>query len=99
MSTKVEVLGRVKTPGFFSFNSNLREVLDLAGGFDDPFFKQTIILDEIVVLRKDASQYYGKEFLVTYENSENLPLNRMIKSSFMKIPIIEILRYIQLKEK
>ncbi len=74
VSTKVEVLGRVKTPGFFSFNSNLREVLDLAGGFDDPFFKQTIILDQIVVLRKDSSQYYGKEFLVTYENSEKFAL-------------------------
>ena len=46
-----------------------------------PLIKYTInaalnsnYLDEIVVLRKDASQYYGKEFLVSYENSEKFAL-------------------------
>ncbi len=74
VESKVEVLGRVKNPGEFSFKSNLKDVLDLAGGFNDPVFKQTIMEDEILVLRKDASSFYSEQFIINYNNAENFNL-------------------------
>tara|TARA_B100001057_G_scaffold499161_1_gene608785 strand:+ start:3971 stop:5926 length:1956 start_codon:yes stop_codon:yes gene_type:complete len=81
--TDVTILGRVVLPGqypaFKMINSSnekqikarnsLRNVLDLAGGFDDPIFRKTIN-DNIVVLRLDETQFYSKEFQVNYADSD-----------------------------
>jgi len=74
VATKVEVLGRVKSPGLYASNGTLKEVLDLAGGFNDPLYRKSIRDDEILVLRKDANQFYGLEFKVPYNKSDNFNL-------------------------
>ena len=58
VESKVEVRGRVKNPGRYPSNSSLKEVLDLAGGFNDPEFRQSI-QEDILVLRKDKNQLYS----------------------------------------
>ncbi len=75
VESKVEILGRVKNPGMYSFNSTLKEVLDLAGGFNDPIFRQTINEDNIVILRKDAKSFYGKVITTSYDSSQDFALN------------------------
>jgi len=70
----VEVFGRVKNPGRFSANSTLKEVLDIAGGFNDPIFEQTILKSQITVLRQTSEQFYGKEFIVSYSSSSSFDL-------------------------
>ncbi len=69
------VYGRVTLPGEYpvSKSTNLKQVLDLAGGFEDPIFRKTIN-DNIVVLRLDDNQYYGKEFNISYEDSDKFEL-------------------------
>lgn len=74
VESKVQVLGRVKIPGQYSSNSSLKDVLDLAGGFNDPIFRQTIDKDKIVVMRKDPSNFYSKQFVLKYVDSENFKL-------------------------
>ena len=74
VATKVEVLGRVKSPGLYASTGTLKEVLDLAGGFNDPLYRKSIRDDEILVLRKDANQFYGLEFKVPYNKSDNFNL-------------------------
>ncbi len=75
-NSKVEIYGRVKVPGeYSSLNMSLRDILDIAGGFDDPIFRQTINADEITILRKNAKQFYGDEFKVAYEDAESFLLN------------------------
>lgn len=74
-SSKVEILGRVKNPGKYpATNSSLKDILDIAGGFDDPTFRKTIRDDSILVIRKDANQFYGKEFKVSYESADSFQL-------------------------
>ena len=74
VNTKVQVLGRVKNPGLYpAFNTNLKDILDIAGGFDDPYFRKTI-RDEIIISRKDENQYYNLEFKVLYENAADFKL-------------------------
>ena len=70
----VEVFGRVKNPGRFSANSTLKEVLDIAGGFNDPIFEQTILKNKIIVLRQTSEQFYGKEFTISYSSSSSFDL-------------------------
>lgn len=70
----VEVFGRVKNPGRFSANSTLKEVLDIAGGFNDPIFEQTILKNKITVLRQTSEQFYGKEFTISYSSSSSFDL-------------------------
>ena len=70
----VTVYGMVKNPGIFSSSSDLREVLDLAGGFNDPFFRQKIYEDEIIILRKDPNDYYAIPFYISYNNSKGFKL-------------------------
>ena len=70
----VEVFGRVKNPGRFSANSTLKEVLDIAGGFNDPIFEQTILKNQIIVLRQTSEQFYGKEFAISYSSSSSFDL-------------------------
>lgn len=75
VASKVQVFGRVKNPGEFSaINSSLRHVLDMAGGFNDPIFRKSIRDDNIIILRKDDSQFYGLEFNVPYSESSNFEL-------------------------
>jgi len=74
VETKVEIFGRVKLPGQYSGSATLKEVLDIAGGFNDPLYRQTIRDDEIVVLRKDINQFYGLEFKIPYAESDKFNL-------------------------
>tara|TARA_B100000945_G_scaffold319420_1_gene326583 strand:+ start:934 stop:2838 length:1905 start_codon:yes stop_codon:yes gene_type:complete len=74
VETKVEVIGRVKSPGLYAASSNLKTILDLAGGFDDPLYRKTIRDDEILVLRKDNNQFYGIEFKISYDESDSFNL-------------------------
>jgi len=73
VATEVRILGRVKTPGYYPA-TNLREVLNLAGGFNDPIFRKSIRDDDIMILRKDEKQLYGLEYNISYENSEEFKL-------------------------
>jgi len=70
----VTVYGMVKNPGIFSSFSDLKEVLDLAGGFNDPYFRQKIHEDEIIVLRKDPNNYYAISNYISYDNSKGYKL-------------------------
>jgi len=74
VATKVEILGRVKSPGLYASSGTLKEVLDLAGGFNDPLFRQSIRDDQILVLRKDSNQFYGIEFNIPYSKSDKFNL-------------------------
>ncbi len=74
VETKVEIFGRVKSPGAYPASSNLKSTLDIAGGFNDPLYRETIRDDEIVVLRKDKNQFYGLEFKIPYSESEKFNL-------------------------
>jgi protein involved in polysaccharide export with SLBB domain len=73
-NTKVRVMGRVLRPGEYPSSSSLRGVLDNAGGFNNPIFRKSILEDEILVLRKDEEQFYAKEFMVSYNDSEKFSL-------------------------
>lgn len=70
----VEVFGRVKSPGIYPANNSLKYILDIAGGFDDPVFRQTIIENEIKILRKDSNQFYGTELTTSYDEADKLQL-------------------------
>tara|TARA_B100000886_G_scaffold71583_1_gene45715 strand:+ start:2412 stop:4328 length:1917 start_codon:yes stop_codon:yes gene_type:complete len=75
-NSKVEIYGRVKVPGEYSaLNMSLKDILDIAGGFDDPIFRQTIKADEISILRKNSKQFYSDEFKVAYKDAESFLLN------------------------
>jgi len=75
VASKVEIFGRVKTPGKYSaINASLRDILDIAGGFDDPIFRKTIRLDEIIILRQDPNQFYSIEIPVTYDDADKFKL-------------------------
>lgn len=85
--TQVTVYGRVTLPGEYPAftnitsadnkqtlrRSSLKDVLDQAGGFDDPIFRKTID-ENIVVLRLDESNFFAKEFTVSYANSQDFSL-------------------------
>lgn len=76
VNTKVEVYGRVKNPGqYSSVNSSLKDILNLAGGFNDPIFRKTINDREIIILRQNENQFYGEEFMVAYDESAKFTLN------------------------
>ena len=74
VETKVEIFGQVKFPGSYPSTSNLKAVLDIAGGFDDPLYRKSIRDDEIMILRKDENQFYGLEFQTSYEKSDQFEL-------------------------
>ena len=83
----VTVFGRVFFPGNYpayklSDSSNtseinnivtLKDILDVAGGFDNATFRKTID-EDIVVLRLSSDQYYAEEFIVNYEDADNFNL-------------------------
>lgn len=80
----VSIFGRVTLPGTYPVfssvvssnnqqilrNASLKEILDLAGGFNDPVYRKTID-ENIVILRLDENQFYSKEFKVNYSESES----------------------------
>ena len=74
VDSMVQVYGMVKNPGKFSSSSNLKDVLDLAGGFNDPIFKQSIHTEEITILRRDSTQLYSKVYVVNYNDSKEFSL-------------------------
>jgi protein involved in polysaccharide export with SLBB domain len=75
VDSEVIIYGRVKNPGKYpSKNNTLKNVLDIAGGFDDPIFRQTIREDEIFVLRQDGNQFYSKEIPVAYKDADQFTL-------------------------
>ena len=75
-SSKVEIYGRVKVQGEYSaINMTLKDVLDFAGGFDDPIFRKTIVDDEIIILRKDDKQFYSQEIKSSYADADQVNLN------------------------
>ena len=72
-SVKVRIEGMVKSPGMYPV-ANLKEILDTAGGFEDPSFRNKIRQDSITILRKDVNQIYANDFKVSYNDSENFEL-------------------------
>ena len=71
----ITIYGRVKSPGSYpGANTTLKNVLDIAGGFDDPIFRQTIREDKIVILRQDKNQFYSEEISVAYKNADQFKL-------------------------
>ena len=74
VETKVQVLGNVKFPGLYPSILTLKEILDMAGGFQDPLFRKSIRSDEIFILRKDENQFYGLEFETSYDESDKFEL-------------------------
>ena len=72
--TMVEVVGKVKTPGNYSVNSSLKEVLDIAGGFNDPEYAENLF-STILIIRKDESKFGNLVFNVEYKDSESFELN------------------------
>ena len=75
VDSKVTVLGKVKAPGEYPASGNsLKDILDIAGGFDDPMYRKMIRDDEIIVIRKDEKQFYGLEFSTSYNKSDSFQL-------------------------
>lgn len=75
VDSHVQVYGRVKFPGKYpATNNTLKDILDIAGGFDDPSYRKTINLDEIVLMRADEKNYYSIEIKTTYSNANEIKL-------------------------
>ena len=73
--SKVRVFGKVKNPGEYSaMNSSLKDILDFAGGFNDPLFRKSIN-NEIIILRLDENQFYAQEYKVKYKDSAAFIMN------------------------
>ncbi len=73
--SKVRVFGKVKNPGEYSaMNSSLKDILDFAGGFNDPVFRKSVN-DEIIIMRLDESQFYPREYKVKYKDSAAFMMN------------------------
>ena len=84
--TEVTVYGRVTLPGKYPAlskiyvkdkqilkKSSLKDVLNQAGGFDDPVYRKSIN-DNIVILRLNEKKFYSEEFIVNYANSQDFVL-------------------------
>lgn len=74
VDTTVEVFGRVKQEGDYPASNSLYQVLQLAGGFGDPVYRRSINENEILVLRKDETEFYSKKFIVSYDDSREFKL-------------------------
>ena len=74
VSSKIEIFGRVKSPGKYSaIDASLKDILDIAGGFNDPVYRKSVN-EEIKILRKDENQFYSLNFSVNYEDAESFKL-------------------------
>jgi len=70
----VEISGPVKFPGFYPYdNRSLKDILDLAGGFNDINYRKSLI-EEIKISRKDVSKEENQEFIVSYSDSDSFML-------------------------
>lgn len=77
VDSRVTIYGRVKSPGNYpGVNTTLKNILDIAGGFDDPIFRQTIREDEIFILRHDSNKFYSEEFKVAYKDADQFKLKQ-----------------------
>lgn len=75
VQSSVELLGRTKIRGFFPANNmSLKDILDLAGGFNDPIYSESINKEQIIVLRKTSDSFYGQEFKIKYSQSDSFKL-------------------------
>lgn len=75
VNSRATVYGRVKNPGSYPIlNSSLKDILDLAGGFNDPVFRKTISDKEIIILRRDERKLYSNEIKINYENADDVQL-------------------------
>jgi protein involved in polysaccharide export with SLBB domain len=75
VQSSVEVLGRTKIRGIFPANGlSLKDVLNLAGGFNDPVYIKSINTDQIIILRKTNKSFYGEEYKVSYSESDSFEL-------------------------
>ena len=93
--TFVSVFGRVTRPGTYPIDQlrsqnqesgiTLKEVLDIAGGFEDPIFRKTIN-SELVILRLDENQFYGKELRVDYSDANSFKLEVNDKIFVYELP-------------
>ena len=93
--TFVSIFGRVTRPGPYPIDLlrsqnqesgiTLKDVLDIAGGFEDPIFRKTIN-NEIVILRLDENQFYGKEFTVDYSDANSFKLEVNDKIFVYELP-------------
>jgi len=73
--SSVQVLGKVKAPGNYPYkNNSLKDILDLAGGFNDPDFRKSIVDEEILILRKNEENIYADELTTSYEKANNFQL-------------------------
>ncbi len=74
VNTTVSIYGQVKNPGSYPANGmSLKNILDIAGGFDDPIYRKTIV-ENITILRKDVNNFYGEEINVNYNQSDDFKL-------------------------
>ena len=93
--TFVSIFGRVTRPGQYPIDLlrsqnqesgiTLKEVLDIAGGFEDPIFRKTIN-SELVILRLDENQFYGKELRVDYSDANSFKLEVNDKIFVYELP-------------
>ena len=75
VDSNVVIYGRVKSPGEYpGTNTTLKDILDIAGGFDDPLFRLTIRENEITILRQDVNKFYSIEIITSYKESDKLQL-------------------------
>ena len=89
VNSTVEVYGRVKAPNSYpAFNASLKDILDIAGGFDDPLYRKTIRDDEILIIRQDNNQFYSEEIAVSYQDAAKFQLK-----PFDKILVYEDVNY------
>ena len=93
--TFVSIFGRVTRPGQYPIDLlrsqnqesviTLKDVLDIAGGFEDPYYRKTIN-EEIVILRLDENQFYAKEFRVDYSDANSFKLEVNDKIFVYELP-------------
>ena len=77
VDSEVIVYGRVKSPGKYpAMNNTLKNILDIAGGFDDPIFRKTIREDELLVLRQDSNKFYSTQIAVSYKDADQFKLEQ-----------------------
>ena len=75
VDSEITIYGRVKSPGKYpGVNTTLKNVLDIAGGFEDPIYRSTIREDDIVVLRQDINQFYSTELKTSYADANKFKL-------------------------
>lgn len=74
VDNKVSIYGRIKNPGeYAASNSSLLDILDIAGGFNDPVYKKSIA-ENIIVLRLDENNFFAKEIVLKYQDAKDFRL-------------------------